>query len=104
LHGEPPGTPDPVILHPPPFAVSVQPVPSRADVTIKVVIPSTGRAKVEIFDASGRRVRTLWDGAAETGERALEWNGRDAAGHRAAPGISSATRSRVGHATDRVVR
>ena len=87
LHGEDPGTPDPVIRQPQRLAVAVQPVPSRADVTITVAIPEVGPARVEIFDASGRRVRTLWNGNAEVGERALMWNARDAAGVRVAPGI-----------------
>lgn len=38
--------------------------------------------KVQVFDAQGRAVRTLFDGRAEAGERRYEWDGLDALGSR----------------------
>jgi len=40
-----------------------------------------------VYDARGRRVRLLFDGAAEPGMRALEWDGRDEHGQSAPPGL-----------------
>jgi hypothetical protein len=45
------------------------------------------RARVEVFDAAGRRVRTLFDGAASRGSLDLVWDGRDEVGRRTAAGV-----------------
>jgi VCBS repeat protein/flagellar hook capping protein FlgD len=37
-------------------------------------------ARVVIFDTHGRRVRTLWQGRLEPGDRAITWDGRDRSG------------------------
>jgi len=43
--------------------------------------------KVEIFDVLGRRVRTLWNGPAAPGERAVTWDGRESSGSPARSGV-----------------
>ena len=50
-------------------------LPGRADVT------------VDIHDARGARVRRLFTGTLEGGERALTWDGRDGQGRAAASGV-----------------
>ena len=50
-----------------------------------------------MLDVLGRRVRMLASGPATAGEQRLLWDGRDAAGHRVAPGVHS-VRVRAGGA------
>ncbi|MFN8180209.1 MAG: FG-GAP-like repeat-containing protein [bacterium] len=97
----PPGTPDPVHRHPPALAVTARPVPSAADVAITLALPEAGRARVDVFDAAGRRVATLWDAAAEAGDRELRWSGRDSKGARVVPGIYFVRATLGDHAVSR---
>ena len=46
-----------------------------------------GGASLGVYDASGRIVRQLVHGALTAGPHAIEWDGRDATGHKAAAGI-----------------
>jgi flagellar hook assembly protein FlgD len=43
--------------------------------------------KIEVFDAQGRRVRTLADRVVEPGAHSVVWDGTDASGRRAGPGV-----------------
>lgn len=43
--------------------------------------PVTSRVTLEVFDVTGRRVRTLFNGPMITGEHVIEWNGRNDLGH-----------------------
>lgn len=63
------------------------PNPARASVHLPLEVPEPGRLKVVVLDAHGRDVATLADGAVAAGSRALAWDGRTAAGRRAAPGV-----------------
>jgi len=49
--------------------------------------PGGGTAKLQVFDVSGRLVRTLVDGFVEGGERFTEWSGRDGRGAAVASGV-----------------
>ncbi len=53
---------------------------------IMPVYPEGDRARVDVYDVNGRRVRTLHDGALGTGAFTMRWDGTDDAGHRLAPG------------------
>src|SRR2546427_10428371 len=44
-------------------------------------------ARITVHDLAGRRVATLWDGAAEPGQTRVEWDGRATGGAPATPGI-----------------
>jgi hypothetical protein len=46
-----------------------------------------GKVKIEIFDASGRLVKTLVNGEQNIGSYSLQWNGRDEHNKRVAQGI-----------------
>jgi hypothetical protein len=52
---------------------------------IRLVMPAAGVVSVRVYDVAGRRVRALFDGAADAGTRRLGWDGRDDGG-RACPG------------------
>ena len=56
------------------------PNPFNPTCTIRYDIPDPGRVLLQVFDVSGRAVRTLVDEWKETGAYASVWDGRDAAG------------------------
>ena len=57
------------------------PNPFSASVSIGAKIPAGGaQARLEIFDAEGRRVRTLQNGWMDGGAHDVTWDGRDDAG------------------------
>jgi flagellar hook assembly protein FlgD len=61
--------------------------PCSGDVSFRVATPgAVARAKLQVFDLSGRLVRTLLDGRLD-GPRDIHWNGRDAHGSSVASGI-----------------
>jgi len=63
------------------------PNPSRGAATLVFEAPAGTRwAQVAVYDARGRHVRTLLDGAAAPGARRINWDGRDGAGRRVAAG------------------
>jgi uncharacterized repeat protein (TIGR01451 family) len=66
---------------------SIGPVPARGTVRMRFHVPSQGNLSVEIYDAAGRRVRTLTEGPARPGEFPLEWDARNDAGHSVGAGI-----------------
>ncbi len=42
---------------------------------------------IHVYDVTGRRVSTLWDGPQTAGEHELEWDGRDRNGNQLASGV-----------------
>lgn len=50
-------------------------------------LPAAGHARIDLFDVSGRRVRTLFDGAAEAERGEVAWNGADDAGRALPAGV-----------------
>ncbi|HTR97127.1 MAG TPA: PQQ-dependent sugar dehydrogenase, partial [Candidatus Acidoferrales bacterium] len=63
------------------------PNPFGSATALSFVLPAAGPARLALYDLGGRRVQTLYDGAAPAGETRIEWNGRDAGGRRVAPGL-----------------
>ena len=51
------------------------PQPSRGTTRLRFTLPAAAQARLEVFDAQGRRVATLADGAFAPGEHAVEWRG-----------------------------
>lgn len=68
-------------LHP------TSPNPFERSAKIRFELPQASRVQLEIFDAQGRRVRTLADRMFEPGEHALDWDGSGASGRRLGPGV-----------------
>jgi photosystem II stability/assembly factor-like uncharacterized protein len=66
---------------------SPAPNPTRSAVHLELEVSRATAVEVEVYDTSGRRVRTLVHGALEAGRHALSWDGRDAQGHRIGPGV-----------------
>jgi flagellar hook assembly protein FlgD len=81
------------------------PNPSRGSVTLLLDLPSAGEVHAGIYDALGRRVRTLYSGALDPGAHPLSWNGLDESGRAVAAGVYL-VRANAGGATAvrRIVR
>ncbi len=63
------------------------PNPWRERVRFALEVPAANPLDVEIYDAMGRRVVGLFHGAAESGQRLFDWDGTDARGRPARPGV-----------------
>ncbi|MFN8588275.1 MAG: FlgD immunoglobulin-like domain containing protein [Candidatus Eisenbacteria bacterium] len=64
-----------------------RPNPSPAGASFELELGRGADVAVDVFDLSGRRVAALTHGALPPGRHALGWNGRDASGAPAAPGL-----------------
>jgi hypothetical protein len=71
------------------------PNPFNPRITLALRLDAGGPVRLTIHDLRGRLVRTLVDGVRPAGPLTTTWDGRDAAGHRAAAGVYVA-RARVG--------
>lgn len=63
------------------------PNPFNPQTTLSFTLPAAGSAELEIYDASGRRVRLLHDGWLAAGPAAFEWDGLDRDGRELAGGV-----------------
>jgi glucose/arabinose dehydrogenase len=74
---------------PPASAVrlSCAPDPFVSHAELSFTLPVGGHASLALYDLLGRRVATLFNGAAAAGETRLSWDGADARGGRAANGV-----------------
>lgn len=61
------------------------PNPSGTGFSLQVGMPAAGPARLRVYDASGRLVRTLLEGALAAGPHAVRWDARNQAGE-AVPG------------------
>jgi len=66
---------------------SPRPNPFRGRVTFDFDVPRAARARLEIYDLGGRRVKTVEDGVLTPGHYSRSWDGSDAAGVRAHGGV-----------------
>ncbi|MFN0150055.1 MAG: FlgD immunoglobulin-like domain containing protein [bacterium] len=73
----------PVAFH----AEQPHPNPFRDTSTFSFTLPEPGRARVDVFDVSGRLVRTVADGARASGAHSVVWDGRDASGRDVGAGV-----------------
>ncbi|MCC7141532.1 MAG: hypothetical protein IT349_05455 [Candidatus Eisenbacteria bacterium] len=58
-----------------------------AAVSFAIPLPSAGPVRLDLFDVSGRRVRTLHDGILPAGDQVLSWDGILQSGDAAPAGI-----------------
>jgi hypothetical protein len=66
--------------------LSVGPNPSRGPLELRLETEAVGPSTIGIFDATGRRVRSLWRGELPAGTRAIAWDGSDDGGRQVGPG------------------
>ncbi len=63
------------------------PNPFNPTTTISIALPTDSPVKLEIFDISGRKVRTLVSGNLPAGRHEIVWDGRNAAGTSVSSGV-----------------
>jgi len=68
-----------------PLQLSAGPNPFNARTTLRFDLAQRSRARLVVYDVTGRAVRKLYDRVAVPGAYAVDWDGRDDAGH-AMPG------------------
>jgi serine protease len=61
--------------------------PSRGNATLSLRLPRPGAVRVQLYDVSGRLVRTLAQGSYPAGERVIRWDGKDDHGERVGSGV-----------------
>ncbi len=82
-----------------------RPNPASGAQRFAFTLPAASPVQLAIYDVSGRRVATLCDGPRTAGTHAASWDGRDADGAAAAPGLYFARlRAAGGVASATVVR
>lgn len=64
-----------------------QPNPSRPATTIRFRLSNPAEAKLDLFDISGRRVRTLLEAPLQSGPHEVRWDGLDGQGNPAPAGV-----------------
>ena len=69
------------------FLASPTPNPFRGRATLRFGLAREGDVQLELFDVSGRSVRTLAAGKVAAGEHTLTWDGRDRQGHDVKAGV-----------------
>ncbi len=69
------------------FALASQPNPTAGATTISFSMVRAGEVSLAIYDASGRRVRTLLSGPRRPGTYAARWDGKDEKGIEVPSGI-----------------
>ncbi|MFN0151614.1 MAG: FlgD immunoglobulin-like domain containing protein [bacterium] len=87
------------------LAVSPNPAPG-GETRVAFRVPFDGVAiQLDVFDVSGRRVRTLASGASAAGVREVRWDGRDDSGRDVAGGVYLLrfARGQFTEATERIV-
>jgi len=62
------------------------PNPSSGEIMLRFHVPAVGAVKLEVFDVSGKRIRTLVDRKMEAGRPLFVWDGTNQLGDRVAPG------------------
>lgn len=63
------------------------PNPFGPQTAIRLDVPRSGRVLLEIFDVSGRRLRTLVDAVLSPGPKAMVWDGTDDGGRQVGSGV-----------------
>lgn len=63
------------------------PNPFRPSTFIRFDLPTSTAVTLSVYDLSGRRVRSLVEGAADAGAHAIEWDGMDDAGRAVGSGV-----------------
>jgi hypothetical protein len=63
------------------------PNPFSSHTQVRFEIPSTEFVRLDVYDVSGRRLRSLWDGRLAAGSHGVSWDGRVEGGTYAPAGV-----------------
>lgn len=80
-----------------------RPNPSPAGAQFELELGHATEVAVDVYDMSGRRVASLAHGRLEPGKHAFAWDGRDASGSPAAPGLYAVRAAAGGEVASRRV-
>lgn len=69
------------------FDLAASPNPFRDDSEIRFSVPREDRVSLDVYDAAGRLVRQLVNGAVPAGNHHERWDGRDTNGNRVTAGV-----------------
>lgn len=69
------------------FLAPAAPNPAAGPMQLRFGLSRAGNADLAVYDATGRLVRSVARGPFTAGQYSLAWDGRDAAGNPAAPGL-----------------
>ncbi|MCB9463186.1 MAG: choice-of-anchor B family protein [Candidatus Eisenbacteria bacterium] len=69
------------------LALASWPNPFQSSARLQMRIPTEGTVRLGVFDAAGRRVRSLIDGPMAPGFHAMDWDGMGDSGRRVANGV-----------------
>lgn len=70
-----------------PSLAPLAPNPAQGRSLVTWTLPQAAQASVRVYDAAGRQVRTLLDGASPAGTYSQAWDGRDDDGRRLPAGV-----------------
>jgi hypothetical protein len=70
-----------------PLALELLQNPSTSSLSIRFQVPREGVVNLDVYDSSGRRVRSLLSEAIPPGQHTIDWDALTADGHDLAPGI-----------------
>ncbi|MBN2172052.1 MAG: hypothetical protein JW819_12105, partial [Candidatus Krumholzibacteriota bacterium] len=87
IHVSPATAVDPVAPPAPVLRLAASPNPFNPSTHVVFTLPSDGCWRLELFEPTGRRVRTLVDGWQAAGTRELIWDGRDGVGRALGSGV-----------------
>jgi hypothetical protein len=98
------GTGAPELIGSGELSLGARPNPTRGATSLELFLPRSEDIDLSIYDAAGRRVRTLIKGPANSGARSVTWDGRSDGGDQVAPGVylvrlTSKTGSQVARVT-----
>jgi hypothetical protein len=66
---------------------SAKPNPLNPSTTLEFTVAKTGPVKVQVFNATGRLVKALYEGTMQEGRNTLGWDGTTSVGSRVASGV-----------------
>ncbi|MGD9403063.1 MAG: FlgD immunoglobulin-like domain containing protein, partial [bacterium] len=69
------------------ISLSATPNPFTSATSVAFALPREDDVSLSVYDIRGRVMKTLASGRHEAGIYAIEWDGRDLHGRRAAPGV-----------------
>jgi len=67
--------------------LDTSPNPFRSSTTIRYTIPTEDDVTLTVFDAKGRKVRSLFSGTVAAGQHAVDWDGHDQEDRQVSPGV-----------------
>jgi hypothetical protein len=65
----------------------VRPNPFSSETVIPFALPASGPVELSVYDATGRRVKTILSGTRPAGRQVARWDATDRGGNRVAAGV-----------------